>query len=163
MSHDTGRDVRAVALGIVSTTILTAIFLLLPDLVPAAVLERLKLAYFDLTGEWIFGNPLSSLQFIGGPIGGFLTAYLTAGSLSHSVTNGVKAVVVAIVLLYCLTVGYLLVLSVVAWETFPVIQILAIPMIIGFPVAVISVFGGFVGAIAGYGLRAFQQASDGTG
>jgi hypothetical protein len=143
-------DRLAVGVGVVATMVFAVFFLFLPFLVP---LETLKQAYFEATGNWVFGNPFNDLRLFGGLVAGFVTGYLTKGRWYRSVTNGVKAVGYGVVALYCLVVLYYLYKAVTVWGTIPLFQMIINPLILGLPIGIAYVFGGFFGSLVGHGVR----------
>jgi hypothetical protein len=84
---------KGVVIGGVVTAISTGLIFLLPVLVPV---REFKLAVYQLTGEWMFGNPLAQFRLLGGIPGGFVGGYFARdhfGSVKrgNSMTVGVYA------------------------------------------------------------------------
>jgi hypothetical protein len=151
---DRKADRRVVAIGAVATIAFTGFFLLLPSLVP---LEHVRRIYLNLTGERLFGNPFLPLRFAGGPVAGFLTAYLTDRRWLHRVTNALKAIVYGTVGLYFLFVFYSLAKSALGGGTVPLLRMILFPLIVGLPIGLTSVVGGFFGALFGHLFRLFRH------
>jgi len=152
--YDHQENRRWVVFGAASMMVLTGLLTLLPYVLP---MEQLKLAYFDLTGDWMFGNPFLQLRFVGGPIVGFVTAYVSNGRWYDRLKVVTKAVVFGLVALYGLAIGYFLLRSVLVWDAYPVYQIVVFPLIVGLPLAIVSVFGGLLSGVFGY-LLALRRA-----
>lgn len=144
---------KAALTGAIVTAVLTAVMFLLPFLIP---LESIKMAVFELTGVWMFGNPFSQLRLFGGVPGGIVAGYLARDDLGSSewesaMRVGVYATMVGLVFIWTAYVLYNLFSATVMDGMFPppIFVILAVPTIFSIPLIPTYVFEGLLFGIFG--------------
>lgn len=149
---------RAVLVGAAVTAVTTAVLFVLPDLLP---MEAMRRAWWERTGDWVFGNPFRNLRFLGGLPGGLVAGYLTRNEINERspawgvcFRNGLLAGFGGVAALYLAYVGYQLVRTSVLMGVFPppVYLIAVVPLVLLLPFAFTFVVQAIATALVGHAL-----------
>lgn len=153
------RNKRAWIAGAIATAFATGVFLLLSEFVPQ---EELRMAIWKSTGQWMFGNPLGQLPFLGGFVGGFVAGYLAVDHNERpnwmaSVKYGLISGAAGAALLYLGWIAVLIaqnlpgILANLDKAIFIVGDLLIFPLVFMLPLAPILMFEGMIAGGLGYG------------
>lgn len=157
------RNRIAVTVGGMATAVATFALFLLPTVIP---LEQVKMAVFETTNEWIFGNPFGNLWLLGPTVGGLVAGYLAVDrNYRHtwmaSTKNGVVATIVGVGFVYASYAGFvavryasaILVDPAIGFTVAHVLDVLLVPMVVVLPLLPAALFEGLFSGILGNGLH----------
>lgn len=148
LQRNNRQDDRALYVGTAVTAVATVVLFVAPTALPV---EELKLWVYETSGVWVAGeNPLVSLRFLGGVVGGAVTGWLTP-ELGSGSLNGTKAALYGLGLVYCLFVVLFTAyqLLVVGRVPPPIVATAAAPAVYAIPMFFVYLVGGlFAGLLA---------------
>ena len=150
------KERNAILVGAAVTTLFTAIFFVIPILVP---LKATRQAVFEMTGEIMWGNPFKNFRLIGGFIGGTVTGLLCNDYWERSIKYGIQAAILGLIVSYLLYVVYNLFHAVVLVGVVPpILVILIVPAVFTLPLLLTYFIGGGIGGLLGGLLHAGIKA-----
>lgn len=157
------RNRNAIIIGAGMTLIATAVFFILPDVVP---LQQLKMLFLETTGGWLYGNPFRQLRFLGPAVGGFTAGYLAVDINGYptwmtSMKYGAIAAATGVGLLYLAHAALIAVQYVSTIIRDPainasiphILDIFMAPLFFALPLIPIGLFEGLIAGMLGNSIR----------
>lgn len=89
-------------IGAIVTAAATHLLVIVPELIGFG---SFRAGLVELTGVWFWDDPLPSLRFLGGIVGGYAAGYLTRGTHLESYANAIEAVLLGVGIYYVTNVA----------------------------------------------------------